>query len=152
MSTEVKITDKFYPVLCLRGLVAFPGMMLTLDVGRKKSVRALTTAMDTNQTIYLVTQKDITVENPEPKDLYSIGCVCKVRQVLKVNDGVKVLVQGLYRAKHQGLSDNGAYYSALVEKCEEAPIRNRQVYKESLIRRIRIEFEKYVNVNPHIDR
>ena len=150
MSTEVKITDKFYPVLCLRGLVAFPGMMLTLDVGRKKSVRALTTAMDTNQTIYLVTQKDITVENPEPKDLYSIGCVCKVRQVLKVNDGVKVLVQGLYRAKHQGLSDNGAYYSALVEKCEETPIKNRQVYKESLIRRIRIEFEKYVNVNSHI--
>ena len=60
------------------------------------------------------------------------------------------MVQGLYRARHQGLSDNGAYYTALVEKCEETVIRNRQVYKESLIRRIRIEFEKYVNVNPHI--
>ncbi|MBQ8203834.1 MAG: endopeptidase La [Clostridia bacterium] len=150
MSTEVKVNDKFYPVLCLRGLVAFPDMMLTLDVGRKKSVRALTTAMDTNQTVYLVTQKDITVENPTAKDLYPIGCVCKVRQVLKMNDGVKVLVQGLYRAKHHSLSDNGAYYSALIERCEETPIKNRQVYKESLIRRIRIEFEKYVNVNPHI--
>ena len=66
-----------YPVLALRGLVAFPDMMMTVDVGRNKSVAALNTAMDNNLPIYLVTQKDITVESPQADDLYKTGCVCR---------------------------------------------------------------------------
>ena len=148
MSCELKSEIGTFPVLPLRGLVAFPDMMLTLDVGRKKSVKALNSAMDSNQLIYLVTQKDITVENPEKKDLYGIGCLCRVRQVLKMPDGaVKVLVQGLYRANHVTFADNGSFYISMIEKCEEKPFKNREVYKESLLRKIRAEFEKYVNVN-----
>lgn len=151
MALDTKENLGTFPVLALRGLVAFPDMMLTLDVGRKKSIKALNSAMDKNQLIYLVTQKDISVEFPEKSDLYEIGCLCKVRQVLKMPDGgVKVLLQGFYRAKHITFADNGSFYISMVEKCEEKPFNNRPVYKESLLRRIRCEFEKYVNVNRSI--
>lgn len=140
---EKQISGNF-PALALRGLVAFPNMLLTLDVGRKKSVRALEVAMDKNLPIYLVTQKDIAVEDPNKTHLYDIGCLCRVRQVLKMPDGgAKVLVKGVYRARHLNFADNGSYYIATIEKCEDKPIRNREVYIESLIRRIKAEFERY---------
>ena len=136
-----------FPALALRGLVAFPDMLLTLDVGRKKSVKALSYAMDKNVPIYLVTQKDITVEDPDTSSLYDMGCLCRVRQVLKMPDGgAKVLVKGIYRAKHINFVDNGSHYVATIEKCDDKPIRNREVYIESLIRRIRAEFERYAEV------
>lgn len=151
MPTDEKQQLGTFPVLALRGLVAFPNMMLTLDVGRKKSVKALSFAMDNNKPIYLVTQKDIRVEEPTACDLYPIGCICRVRQVLKMPDGgAKVLVQGLYRAMHQSFADNGSYYVSAVEKCEEKAVRNRAVYKESLVRKIRTEFERYLDANPNI--
>lgn len=143
---EQKITGTF-PAMALRGVVAFPDMMLTLDVGRKKSVRALSFAMDKNVPIYLVTQKDIAVEDPNSTHLYEMGCLCRVRQVLKMPDGgAKVLVKGLYRARHLTFNDNGSHFVATIEKCEDKHIRNREVYIESLIRRIRNEFERYANV------
>lgn len=136
-----------FPAMALRGVVAFPDMMLTLDVGRKKSVRALSFAMDKNVPIYLVTQKDIAVEDPNSTHLYEMGCLCRVRQVLKMPDGgAKVLVKGLYRARHLTFNDNGSHFVATIEKCEDKHIRNREVYIESLIRRIRAEFERYANV------
>ena len=137
------------PLLALRGLVAFPDMMLTLDVGRKKSVRALNAAMEGNTPIYLVTQKNIATEQPENDDLYKIGCVCKVRQVLKMPDGsVHALVQGLYRARHLSFSAVGDYYTAEVSRVDDKPVKNRPVYIESLIRRIRANFELYLQVSP----
>lgn len=140
-----------FPTVALRGVVAFPNMMLTLDVGRKKSVRAISYAMDKNLPIYLVTQKDITIEDPNASHLYDMGCVCRVRQVLKMPDGgAKVLVKGIYRARHTSFSDNGSHYVAAIEKCEDKPIKNRAVYKESLIRRIRNEFGRYAEVAPNI--
>ena len=151
MPAETKKTENSFPVLALRGLVAFPSMILTLDVGRKRSVNAINKAMSSNQLIYLVTQKDITVEAPNSSDLYSMGCLCRLRQTLKMPDGsVKALVQGLYRAKHTAFIKEPDIYSAVIEKCEEKPIKNRAVYKESILRRIRIEFEKYVEVNRNI--
>ena len=150
MPTEEKIIPKTLPVLALRGLVAFPNMMLTLDVGRKKSVKALNRAMDSNQLIYLVTQKDIAVNEPKVEDLYTIGCVCRVRQVFKMGENVKVLCEGLYRARHITFADTGSYYVSMIEECEIKPVKNRAVYIESLIRRIRNEFEKYMEVNPSL--
>ena len=143
---EKQLTGTF-PAMALRGLVAFPDMLLTLDVGRKKSVRALSYAMDKNVPIYLVTQKDIAVEDPNASHLYEMGCLCRVRQVLKMPDGgAKVLVKGIYRAKHLNFADNGSHFVATIEKCEDKPIKNREVYIESLIRRIRNEFERYALV------
>ena len=143
---EKQITGTF-PAMALRGLVAFPDMLLTLDVGRKKSVNALQYAMDKNVPIYLVTQKDIEVEDPNATHLYEMGCLCRVRQVLKMPDGgAKVLVKGVYRARHINFTDNGAHFVATIEKCEDKQIRNREVYVESLIRRIKSEFEHYAMV------
>lgn len=138
-----------YPLLALRGMVAFPDMMLTLDVGRKKSVAALNVAMEKNTPIYLVTQKNIATEQPENDDLYKTGCVCKVRQVLTLPDGsVKALVQGLYRAQHISVVSAGRYYTAEVCRLDDKPVKNRPVYIESLIRRIRTSFEMYLQVSP----
>ncbi len=147
MLLDEKQINGTFPAMALRGLVAFPNMLLTLDVGRKKSVKALSYAMDKNLPIYLVTQKDIAIEDPNKTHLYEMGCLCRVRQVLKMPDGgAKVLVKGLYRAKHLNFTDNGAHYVATIEKCDDKPIKNREVYIETLIRRIRTEFERYAMV------
>ncbi len=147
---EKQITGTF-PAMALRGVVAFPDMMLTLDVGRKKSVNALQCAMDKNVPIYLVTQKDITIEDPNASHLYEMGCLCRVRQVLKMPDGgAKVLVKGVYRARHINFTDNGLHFVATIEKCEDKQIRNREVYIESLIRRIKAEFEHYAAVSKNL--
>ncbi len=147
MLLDEKFSTGTFPALALRGLVAFPNMLLTLDVGRKKSIAALSLAMDKNVPIYLVTQKDITVEDPDSSQLYDMGCLCRVRQVLKMPDGgAKVLVKGVYRARHTNFTDVGTHYAATIEKCEDKPLRNREVYIESLIRRIRTEFERYAAV------
>lgn len=146
---QTVIEGAVYPLLALRGLVAFPDMMLTLDVARKKSIAALNEAMEGNIPIYLVTQKDIAAENPKNDDLYKTGCVCKVRQVLTLPDGsVKALVHGLYRARHAELQDNGTAFHAAVSRIDDKPIKNRPVYIEGLLRRIRSEFELYLQVSP----
>lgn len=135
------------PVLALRGLVIFPKTLASFDVGRKKSANALKYAMEKNQLIYVVTQKDIYVDEPNDNDLYEMGCVVRVKQVLKVSDGLtKVLVEGLYRAKHSNFRSNREFLTANVEKCGEKAVTNREIYKESLLRRIRTQFEKYARV------
>lgn len=150
MLSEEKQTGIF-PAVALRGVVAFPEMTLTLDVGRKKSIHAISTAMDKNLPIYLVTQKDISVEEPDKSSLYDIGCLCRVRQVLKMPDGsAKVLVKGVNRARHITFGSNGAHFVAEIERLDDKPVKNREVYKESLIRRIRNEFERYAEVAANI--
>lgn len=148
---KAKVKAKRLPLLALRGLVQFPGMMLTFDVGRRKSVKAVTAAMESDQRIFLVAQKDISVDDPGADELYAVGCVCRIRQVLKMPDGgVKVLVEGLYRASHAAFSAGGAYCTAEAEPCEEQPVKNRAIYQETLLRRVRNEFERYASVSPNI--
>ncbi|MBR4072728.1 MAG: LON peptidase substrate-binding domain-containing protein, partial [Clostridia bacterium] len=145
MSVETTNKTTRYPLIALRGLVAFPNMMLTFDVGRKKSIKAITAAMEANQMIYLVAQKDISVDDPGVEDLYKVGCLAKVRQVLKGPEGtVKILIEGAHRAVHHNFNGTGTYLTADVEICQDKPVRNREIYKESLVRKIRSEFEKYV--------
>lgn len=139
------------PLLALRGMVIFPKTVASFDVVRKKSINALKAAMDRDQLLFVVTQKDFYVEEPNENDLYEIGCVVKVKQVLKVSDNlVKVLVEGLYRAKRLTFKNGIQYYVADVLRCEERPTVNREVYKESLLRRIKVRFKKYVAVLPNI--
>ena len=88
------------PVLPLRDIVVFPHMIVPLFVGRNKSVNALEMAMSQNKDIVLVTQKLAKIEDPKPKDLYLIGTLCKILQLLKLPDGtLKVLVEGKKRVK-----------------------------------------------------
>ena len=146
MSTVVENKIEIMPVLALRGLVVFPGTVLSFDVARKKWVAAVKYAAEHGGLLYAAAQREVFVEDPKEEDLYPIGCVVRVRQVLKISDNtVKVLVDGLYRAK-AGAVSFGAFLSAGITRLEDKPIKNRPVYLESLIRRIRTQFEKYVEV------
>ncbi len=139
------------PLLALRGVVVLPKTVASFDVARKKSANALKAAMDGNQLLFVSTQKDIYLEEPAEKDLYEIGCVVKIKQVLKISDSViKVLVEGLYRAKRITFKSGIQYMVADVLPCEEKPLSNREVYKESLLRRIKTRFKSYVLVLPNI--
>ncbi len=137
------------PLLALRGVVVFPKTQASFDVGRKKSANALKYAMKTNQLIFLVTQKDFFVDEPEKNDLYQIGCVARVKQILRVSDDLtKVLVEGLYRAKLNEFYPSKDFYTAEILPLEDKPINNREIYKETLLRRVKNEFFKFaVNVS-----
>lgn len=135
------------PLLALRGLVVFPKTVASFDVARKKSANALKAAMDSNRLLLAVTQKDFYVEEPERKDLYDIGCVVKVKQILKVSDNlVKVLVEGVCRAEYSNFKNGSNFYTADVVECIEKNTNNREVYKETLLRRIKTQFHKYAAV------
>ncbi len=134
------------PALALRGLVCFPGVMLHFDVGRKKSIEALNAAMENRQKIFLVSQKNVYEEEPSADGLYRIGCVARICQVLRMSDNsVKVLVEGLYRAKTETLEQSGRYMTASVTECVIPTPRHRQVYLETLARKIRAQFESYAS-------
>ena len=149
MSPQTIIKTEILPTMALRGLVMFPNMSLTFDVGRKKSVNAVKAAMESNQLIFLVAQKDISVEETKEKDLYEIGCVAKIRQILKVSDSnFKVLVDGLYRARRITCTEHSGYLLCGVEKCEDQPTKHREIYIETLVRKIRAQFEEYLEVSP----
>lgn len=149
--SEFNETAVRLPLLALRGLVVFPKTIASFDVARKKSSNALKAAMDRDQLLFVVTQKDFYKEDPEEKDLYEIGTVVRIKQVLKVSDNViKVLVEGLYRAKRLTFKNGTQYLVADVLKCEEKEITNREVYKESLLRRIKTRFKSYAAVLPNI--
>lgn len=92
------------PLLPLRGLLVFPTMVLHLDVGREKSVQALEKAMMDDHIIFLTTQKDISIDEPGEDDLYTMGTLAKVKQMLKLPNGtIRVLVEGLHREKLNNL-------------------------------------------------
>ncbi len=155
MSLTTKDINMQMPLLALRGLVVFPKTVASFDVGRKKSANALKFAMKKDQLIFLVTQKDFFVEEPEESDLYKIGCVARVKQVLKVSDDLtKVLVEGLYRAKLNDFRALTDFYSSIVTPIDEKGIENREIYKETLIRRVKNEFFKYAssvnNITPDV--
>ena len=154
MSLE-NTNDFTMPVLPLRGVVVFPKTQASFDVGRKKSANALKYAMKTNQLIFLVTQKDFFADEPDKADLYEIGCVAKVRQILKVSDDLtKVLVEGLYRARLCGFYSSKDLFTASVLPLEDNPVNNREIYKETLLRKVKNEFFKYAanvsNITPDI--
>lgn len=149
--SEFNETAVRLPLLALRGLVVFPKTVASFDVARKKSSNALKAAMDRDQILFVATQKDFYKEEPDEKDLYEIGTVVRIKQVLKVSDNViKVLVEGLYRAKRLTFKNGTQYLVADVLKCEEKEITNREVYKESLLRRIKTRFKSYAAVLPNI--
>lgn len=139
------------PVLALRGLVCFPGMIMHFDVGRKISIKALHEAMQSGQKIYLITQKDVRDEEPTADNLYGIGCIARVSQILKTPDNsVRVLVEGVTRARHFTLTKNNGFYTATVERLTDTEPKNRAVYIETLLRRVKSEFALYAERLPKI--
>lgn len=114
--TEEMIYAGKMPILALRGLAVFPEQTVHFDVGRVKSVKALEAAMKQDQTLLLIPQKDLLVDDPKLIDLYSVGCVAKVKQVLKAQgENLRVLVTGVCRGKITELSQSDPYLAGIVE-------------------------------------
>ena len=120
--TDKRLTEPAatIPVLALRGLTVFPQLTLHFDVGRAASIQALEEAMGEKREIFLVTQRDLTVENPSQADLYAIGTVASVKQILRLpENGVRVMVEGRSRGRLLQLVDTEPYITAQVEYLEE---------------------------------
>ena len=137
------------PVLPLRDIVVFPHMIVPLFVGREKSVRALEAVMQDDKQILLVAQKNAGQDDPGADDLFQIGTISTVLQLLKLPDGtVKVLVEGGRRARVAGFKETAPYFEAFVEKIEEPPIEGRET--EALARTVVTQFEQYIKLNKKI--
>lgn len=137
------------PVLPLRDIVVFPHMIVPLFVGREKSVRALEAVMKDDKQILLVAQKNAGQDDPGADDLFQIGTISTVLQLLKLPDGtVKVLVEGGRRARVAGYKETAPYFEAFVEKIEEAPVEGRET--EALARTVVAQFEQYIKLNKKI--
>lgn len=142
-----KISD--IPVLPLRGVTIFPEMIMHFDVGREKSIKALEEAMKQNELILLVTQKDADLDDPGKDDLYEIGTVVQIRQMVKIAEGqFKVLVKGTTRAKIIEVEEK-EYLLAKIEIVNEV-LSKADAKQEALVRTIAELFEKYADLNPRI--
>lgn len=135
------------PVVPLRGLVVYPNMTLHFDVGRKKSVAALNTAMDTHQMIFLVSQIDSSIEDPSERDVYEVGVICKVKQMIKIpnSSNLCVIVEGIARASIVTLYTDGDHFNAVVDR---APTYDVEVSAENTayIRTVKKEYEVYASI------
>ena len=117
---NVEIPDQL-PLLPVRDIVVFPYMVLPLFVGREMSIKAIEAALAGNRMIFLATQKALDVENPTPDDIHSIGTVGIIMRMLKLPDErIKILVQGLSKAKISGYIQTEPYYSVRIDKITEA--------------------------------
>lgn len=151
MSNLKKIEKRHVlPVLPLRGLTVFPFMILHFDVGRTKSIKALEEAMINNQLIFLTTQKDAKKDSPSPDDMYKIGTISKVKQLLKLpGDTIRVLVEGVSRAQINDFVHLEPFFMAEVEEAETLKDYNTAEL-EALKRQIISTFEDYVHLNNKI--
>jgi ATP-dependent Lon protease len=137
------------PVLALRDVVVYPHMVIPLFVGREKSIRCLEAAMENDKQIFLVAQKDAGVDEPEADDIYTVGTIATILQLLKLPDGtVKVLVEGSVRGQVDGYQQSEPYFVANVEKLEDEAIDESE--QEVLIRSAVSQFEGYVKLNKKI--
>ena len=138
-----------YPVLPLRDIVVFPGMIVPLFVGREKSVKALEEVMKDDKQILLIAQKNASQDDPGPDDIYTIGTLGTVLQLLKLpDDTVKVLVEGGRRVKITGYNDRPDFFEARAVHMEEAPDDGAEL--QAAARTVVSEFENYVKLNKKV--
>lgn len=137
------------PVLALRDVVVYPHMVIPLFVGREKSIRCLETAMEKDKQIFLVAQKDAGVDEPSVEEMYEVGTIATILQLLKLPDGtVKVLVEGNVRGKIQTFLQTEEYFFAEVLRQEDEELEDSE--QEVLIRSAISQFEGYVKLNKKI--
>src|SRR5699024_2107684 len=133
-------------LLALRGMVVFPYMVSHLDVGREKSIASLETAMMNDQMILLVSQKEVAVEDPNPEDLYRVGTIVKINQMLKLPNGtIRVLVEGLERAKIIKYNEQEKEHEVTYESVTD--IKGDVYEEEALMRQLMNQFDQYINIS-----
>ena len=149
MSTVIDDQLEAIPVLPLRDVVVYPHMVIPLFVGREKSIQALEHAMEGEKQILLVAQKSAAQDDPTPEDVYNIGTVATILQLLKLPDGtVKVLVEGNHRARIVHFLGADDFFKAQVVKLEEEILDERE--SEVLVRSLTTQFDQYVKLNKKV--
>ena len=137
------------PVLPLRDVVVYPHMVIPLFVGREKSIRCLEAAMEQEKRILLVAQKEAATDEPAFDDLYRVGTIANILQLLKLPDGtVKVLVEGAQRAELEQFSEQGGFFVGEARLCESIAIAEKE--EEVLVRSAIGQFESYIKLNKKI--
>lgn len=141
------------PAIALRGLTVLPGMIMHFDISREKSIAALEKAMVGNQRVFLVTQKQGEVQEPGREDLFSVGCVAVVKQLVKLPERIiRVMVEGLWRAELMHLDTEGSYFLADTEEMLPASVQEPLDYlaAEAMVRMIKEKLEEYGRINPRM--
>ena len=141
------------PVVALRGLVIFPEDKLHFEVGRKKSIAAIKASMANNREVFLVAQKNVSIDDPQPSDLLKIGVVATVQQVTKIpnSDNVRVTVNGMYRAEIAQMISTKPYLEASVRLTRSHRIKDdERDYVNALTRQLKDIFEEYAQVTPRL--
>ncbi|MBR6479099.1 MAG: endopeptidase La [Clostridia bacterium] len=141
------------PTVALRGLVVFPGMVLHFDAGREKSINAVREAMDTGDDVFLITQKDAAAEDPSFSELYKMGVLAKVRQIIGIpeSNSIRVIVEGICRATvKRGVEDDKCLYALVERKLEKGYAKNRREYAEALVRKTHEIFDEYSRYTPRM--
>ncbi len=147
---EIEIPDTL-PVIPVRDIVVFPYMILPLFVGREMSIKAIEYSLNTNRMVLLLTQKDLNIENPPPEDLYSVGTVAVIMRMLKLPDGrVKILVQGLSKARALTYSQTEPFFKASIEKISDQKSPMLTIEDEAQIRTVKEQLEKVVSLGKAI--
>ncbi|WP_310551409.1 endopeptidase La [Paenibacillus glufosinatiresistens] len=138
-----------FPLLPLRGLLVYPSMVLHLDVGREKSVRALEKAMVEDNLILLCSQSEVNIEEPGQEDIFRIGTVANVRQMLKLPNGtIRVLVEGVERAEIIHYTDNEEYHEVLARELHEEAADGQE--SDALMRTVLNQFEHYITLSKKV--
>ena len=148
-TTELLTEDTALPLLPLRDVVVFPHMVIPLFVGRPKSIKALEKAMESDKQILLLAQKSASKDEPSADDLYTIGAIATVLQLLKLPDGtVKVLVEGRQRAQVNSINEDAGYF---VGELTPLPAEGKESTESEAMRRALIaQFEQFVKLNKKI--
>ena len=137
------------PLLPLRGVIVFPYVIIHLDVGREKSVSALEEAMVNNRMIVLAAQHQAKTNEPEPQDIYKLGTLAEIKQLLKLPDGtLRVLVEGLSRVEVKTFLQKDPHYRVIVGKVEEKPAESTEL--QALMRSAYVQFEQYIKSSKRI--
>lgn len=140
------------PVIPLRGLVVFPDMVLHFDVGRKKSVEALRNAMQANQKVFLVCQKDASVDDPNIDEMYDIGVVCHIKQMIRIpnSENLRVVVEGIERAAFMSITQTKPFVSGTVNVISDKNYDSDANEEKAYQRLVKKEFENYASLMPKI--
>jgi len=147
---EIEIPDTL-PVLPVRDIVIFPYMILPLFVGREMSIKSIDHALNSNRMLMLITQKDLSVESPGPEDLYKIGTVGIIMRMLKLPDGrVKILVQGLSKARIRDFTQTDPFYMAAIERIVDQKIDKMSIETEAIVRTVKEQLDKAVSLGKTI--